>query len=79
MKVSSIVGSNPAVRENCSISTTQSETKVKSMKKTSFKLNLKSKWVVGLVVSLSLGLGVYHTRSYVSLNYFCKTILSIRK
>ena len=36
------------------------------MKKTSFKLNLQSKWVVGLVVSLSLGLGVVPTRSYVT-------------
>lgn len=36
------------------------------MEKTSFKLNLTSKWVVGLVVSLSLGLGVVHAQSYVS-------------
>ena len=33
------------------------------MKKTSFIVNLKLKWVVGLIVPLTLGLGVFHTRS----------------
>ena len=36
------------------------------MKKTSFIVKLKSKWVVGLVVPLSLGLGALHTRSNVT-------------
>ena len=65
-KVSSFAGSSPAVREAINTEPTQSETKEVVMKKTSFKLNLQSKWVVGLVVSLSLGLGVVPTRSYVT-------------
>ena len=64
--VSSLVGSSPTDNETGNIKSTQTETKEKIMDKKSFKLNLKSKWVVGLVVSLTLGLGEVHTRSYVS-------------
>lgn len=34
----------------------------------SFKLSLKSKWVVGLAVSLSLVLGVVHAQSNATSN-----------
>lgn len=33
------------------------------MEKTSFKAALKSRWVVGAIVLLSLGMGEFHTRS----------------
>jgi len=37
------------------------------MKQKTFKVNLKLKWVVGLVVVLSLGMGEFPTRSYIAL------------
>ena len=44
------------VDKEISINSTQAEAKEVRMKKQFFTLNLKSKWVVGLAVLISLGL-----------------------
>jgi hypothetical protein len=47
---------------------TQTQTEETRMKKTSFKLNLKFKWVVGLTVLTSLGVcGVCLTQPHATL------------
>lgn len=65
-KVSSFAGANPAVVETCNTKSTQPEAKEVVMDITLFKLNLMLKWVVGLVVSLSLGLCVFLAQSYIT-------------
>jgi hypothetical protein len=51
-----------------SINPTQTQAEEKRMKKTTFKLNLKSKWVVGLTVLTSLGVcGVCLTQPHATL------------
>ena len=66
VKVISYAGSSPVIGETRKSDPTQSEIKEVIMEGTFFKSNLKLKWVVGLVVSLSLSLGVVYARSYVT-------------
>ena len=66
VKVISYAGSSPVIGETRKSDPTQSEIKEVIMEETFFKSNLKLKWVVGLVVSLSLSLGVVYARSYVT-------------
>ena len=57
-------GSQPAGNETSKVISTQAKTKETVMHKNHFKLNVKARQVVELVVSLSLVLGVVHSRSY---------------
>ena len=63
VKASSSVSSSLTISEANQINSTQSEIKEVTMKKTSFIVNLKLKWVVGVIVPLTLGLGAFHARS----------------